>query len=140
MSETARAPWHLWLVGILALLWNGFGTLDFTASALRFEPYMSNVPPAMLEHIYAQPMWLWAAWGVGTWGGLIGSALLLLRNKFAVIVLAFSFVGATGSQAPGIIAPPLDIGAPPFLPWIIIAISALLLAYAFWLSKRGVLR
>ncbi|MBC7768455.1 MAG: hypothetical protein H7124_06690 [Phycisphaerales bacterium] len=140
MSDTNKAPWHLWVVGILALLWNGFGAFDFTASALRFEAYLAAIPQAMLDHIYAQPVWLWAVWAIGTWGGVIGAILLLLRNKLAVLALALSFIGASASQAPSIIEPPMDIGAPPFLPWIIIAISVALLAYAFWLSRRGVLR
>jgi len=136
-----KTPWHLWLIGILALLWNGFGAFDFTASALRFEGYLANFPEAMIAWLYATPLWMWVVWGIGTWGGLIGAILLLLRNKLAVWAFALSFIGATASQIVSVIEPPPgETGAPAFLPWMIIAISVALLGYTVWLSRRGVLR
>ena len=29
-SMTVKTPWHLWVVGVLALLWNGFGAYDLS--------------------------------------------------------------------------------------------------------------
>lgn len=140
-SGAQRTPWHLWLVGVLALLWNGFGAFDFTASFLRIEGYLANYPQAMVDWLFEMPAWMWAVWAIGTWGGFIGAVLLLLRNKLAVWAFAASLAGAAISQLVSIIdPPPADIGAPAALPWIIIAIAAGLLAYAVWLSRRGVLR
>lgn len=64
-----KAPWHLWLVGVLATLWNGFGAFDFTATFSRFEAWTSNVPQPMLDYIYALPPWMWIGWALGVWGG-----------------------------------------------------------------------
>ena len=41
-SSGVKTPWHLWVVGIVALLWNAIGALDFTATQMRFEFYMSQ--------------------------------------------------------------------------------------------------
>lgn len=140
-ASATRAPWHLWVVGVLALLWNGFGAFDFTASFLRIEDYLANYPQALVDWLYSLPAWMWAVWAIGTWGGFIGAVLLLLRNKHAVWAFALSLLGAAISQIAGFIdPPPADIGAPAILPWIIIAIAAALLGYALWLSRRGVLR
>ena len=27
-SITTRTPWHLWVVGVVALFWNAFGCVD----------------------------------------------------------------------------------------------------------------
>ena len=40
MIETVKTPWHLWLVGVLSLLWNGFGAFDFIQTTTRGEAYM----------------------------------------------------------------------------------------------------
>jgi hypothetical protein len=141
MAETTKTPWHLWVVGILALLWNGFGTVDFTATCMRFEPWVSQFPEAMRDYIYALPMWNWIGWGLGTWGGFIGSILLLMRNKLTVWAYALSLLGAAGSNALTLTdPPPAEVGASAVLTLVIIGIAALLLAYAFWLSRKGVLR
>lgn len=143
MTETqaTKAPWHLWLIGILALLWNGFGAFDFTATSTRFAPYVSQFPQPMLDYIYALPAWNWVGWAIGTWGGFIGSALLLLRNKLAVWAYALSLLGAAGSNAISLIdPPPAEVGANAALTIVIIVIAAALLGYALWLSRRGVLR
>ena len=31
-SMTRSTPWHLWVVGVVSLLWNGFGAYDFLGS------------------------------------------------------------------------------------------------------------
>ena len=138
---SAKTPWHLWVVGILALLWNGFGAFDFAATASRFEPWVSNFTQPVMDYIYALPMWNWIGWALGTWGGFIGSVLLLMRNKAAVWAYALSLLGAAGSNAITLFdPPPPEVGANPTLTIVIIAIAAALLGYAYWLSKRGVLR
>ncbi len=141
MASTSKAPWHLWLVGILALLWNGFGAFDFAATASRFEPWVSQFPQPAIDYIYALPMWNWIGWALGTWGGFIGSILLLMRNRLAVWAYGLSLLGAVGSNAITLFdPPPADVGANATLTIIIIAIAAALLGYAYWLSRRGVLR
>jgi len=141
MADATKTPWHLWLVGALALLWNGFGAFDFTATFMRFEPWTANVPEAMLDYIYALPAWMWVGWAAGVWGGFIGSALLLMRNKLAVWAYALSLLGAVGSNIMNVInPPPAEVGASAVLAIVIILIAAGLLAYAWWLSRRGVLR
>lgn len=141
MSEATKTPWHLWAVGILALLWNGFGAFDFTLSFLRVEAYLANFPQAMTDYLASMPGWTWAIWAIGTWGGVIGAVLLLLRNKIAAPVLAISLFGAVVSLAAYFVQPPpAETGANLVVAVVIVAIATALFAYAAWLSKRGVLR
>ena len=32
MADGMKTPWHLWVVGVVSLLWNGFGGYDFIMS------------------------------------------------------------------------------------------------------------
>lgn len=47
MSETNEAevkstPWHLWLIGVVALLWNAMGAFDYVMTQTRNDAYTSN--------------------------------------------------------------------------------------------------
>lgn len=138
--ERPKTPWHLWLVGGLATLWNAVGAVDFTATVTRFEPYMSNVAQAMRDYLYALPIWMFLPWGVGVWGGFVGSILLLLRRKLAAPVLGVSLAGAAGVFAIGMVQPAPEGASDPVFAGFIVAIAVLVFTYAIWVSRRGILR
>ena len=94
MSESlrAKAPWHLWLVGIIALLWNSMGAFDYLMTQTRNESYMSMFTPEQLEFFYNFPTWSVALWATAVWGGVLGSILLLLRKATAVWIFLASLI------------------------------------------------
>ena len=136
-----KAGWHLWLVGILAVLWNGFGCFDFTMTATRNAGYLEPYPKEMLDYWFAMPWWIWAIWALGVFGGLFGAIALLLRSAWAVKLFAVSLIAATISLVVSSMASdaPKMEGAE-FFPFIIIGIALVQLVYAYWQMKRGVLR
>ncbi|MBY6185543.1 hypothetical protein KUV89_02690 [Marinobacter hydrocarbonoclasticus] len=91
-SERTRAPWHLWLVGILALLWNLMGAMDYLLTQTRNSEYMSQFSEAQLAFFYGFPGWVVAAWAIAVWGGVLGSVLLLMRKALAVPVFLLSLL------------------------------------------------
>ena len=136
-----RAGWHLWLVGILGILWNGFGCFDFTMTATRNAAYLEPYPKEMLAYWFAMPWWMWAFWAVGVFGGVLGSIALLAKNKLAVPLFAASLLAAAVSN----IIASMDKDAPKMegteiIPYVIMGLAAAFLAYAVWQSRRGVLR
>lgn len=92
-TRPVRTPWHLWVVGTLGLLWSAIGAFDYLMTETRNATYMSAFTPEQLEFFYGFPAWVVAAWAVAVWGGVLGSVLLLLRNRFAVWVYLASLVG-----------------------------------------------
>ncbi|WP_340692930.1 hypothetical protein [Hyphomonas sp.] len=137
----AKTPWHLWVVGVVSLLWNSFGCFDFTMTATRNEAYLSSYPAEMLDYWFAMPMWAWALWVIGVFGGFLGSVMLLLRRKIAFPLFSASFLAATISMLVGT----LDKNAPRMegagmMSAMIVIIAVLFAAYAWWLSRRDVLR
>jgi hypothetical protein len=143
MSElVTRAPRHLWIVGVIAVLWNAIGAFDYTATQLRLESYMSQFPPEQLEYFYGFPSGAVAAWAIAVWSSLVGSLGLLLRKAWAVwlfgaaiagmaITTVYNFVLTDGMAIMG-------TGAAIFSA-VIWVIALFLFFYARAMAKRGVL-
>lgn len=146
MAAGTKTPWHLWVVGGLSLLWNAYGGFDFIMSVTRGEAYWreSGMTPPMIDYYNAMPAWMYGPWILGVWGAVIGSILLLLRNRLAVPAFAASVVGAIASALYGVMNPmpplPPAMAVMTYMPWVIVVIAALLLWYAWAMGKRGVLR
>ncbi len=94
MSETNRisTPWHVWVIGVIALLWNAMGAFDYFMSQTKNEAYMAMFTPEQLDFFYSFPSWSVALWAIAVWGGVLGCILLLLRNKLAVCVFLISLI------------------------------------------------
>jgi len=98
MNETTgKAPWHLWLVGILALLWNAIGAFDYLATKLRLDFYMAQFSQQQLDYFYGFPSWVVACWAVAVWGAVLGSVALLLRRSWALLLFGASILGMLGT-------------------------------------------
>lgn len=91
----ARTPAHLWVVAIIALLWNAMGAFDYTATQYRMDFYMSQFTPQQLDYFYGFPAWAIAAWAVAVWGAVAGSVALLLRHRAAVWLFGAALVAVT---------------------------------------------
>jgi hypothetical protein len=137
-------PWHLWVVGAVAVLWNGFGGYDFVMSHLGGgEAYLRSMKmtDAQIDALHAMPAWMTVDWAVGVWGSVLGSILLLLRSRWAVHAFAASLAGLLISIAyyhltanGELIATPVPISA------LLVAACLFFLWYAWTMAKRGVLR
>lgn len=92
VNAAPRRPWHLWLVGVLGLLWNAMGAFDYLMTQTRNEGYMGQFTPEQLEYFYAFPTWVVAFWALAVWGGVLGALLLLLGKRLSVPVLLGSFL------------------------------------------------
>jgi hypothetical protein len=88
----APTPWHLWVVGVLTLLWNAGGAFDYLATQLELESYMANFTPEQLAYFYDFPAWVVAFWALAVWSALAGSLALLFRSRFAAPLFLISLV------------------------------------------------
>lgn len=91
-NNPVKAPWHLWVIGIVGLLWNAMGAFDYVMSKTKNEQYMASFTAEQLEFFYGFPIWVNAAWAIAVWGSVVGTILLLLRKGSAVWVLLVSFL------------------------------------------------
>jgi hypothetical protein len=94
MSEANdKTPIHLWIIGILALLWNAVGAFDYFATQTKMESYMGNFTPEQLDYFYGFPAWMDAAWAIAVWGSLLGALALLMRKTWAVTLFGVAILG-----------------------------------------------
>ncbi|MGB7411055.1 MAG: hypothetical protein WA910_07920 [Sphingopyxis granuli] len=98
MSEMGKAPFHLWIAGILTLLWNAIGAFDYTMTKLRNADYLSAFTPEQQAYFHGFPLWASAGWALGVWGAVLGSILLLARSRHAVTAFAASLAGLAVSS------------------------------------------
>ena len=139
-TTKVSAPWHLWVIGVFLLLWQGMATFDYGATAIRYEPYLSKFPEEALEYYFAAPVWMFAMWGIASIGGLIGAIFVLMRNKLAVPVFFAAWLCGVVATAYSFVNPPPNMeGAKMFSALVIIA-SAMVLYYLYAMKKNGVLR
>lgn len=96
MRLTPKTPWHLWVVGIITLLWNAIGCFSYLMTHLdRLEDLgMTSDQIAFFDSF---PAWANALWAMGVWGAFFGSVLILLRSRWAVPVIGISIVGLVGT-------------------------------------------
>ena len=143
--QMARPPISFWVVGVLSLIWNAFGGLDYTMTRLRNLDYLKSAgdPQVMLAWIDGFPLWAQIAWGLGVWGSVAGSLLLLVRSRHAVLAFAASLLGALGSfgyQFTHAVPTELDTTAGKAMSVLIIVIVAFLLRFAQVEMRKGTLR
>jgi hypothetical protein len=149
-TAATAAPWHLWVVGVLSLLWNGFGGYDYTMTQLRDRDYIASAVGPMgfdvdtaIAYWDAFPIWADVFWALGVWGSVAGSLLLLLRSRFAMHAFVISLVGLIGGMVyqfgnpmPGL----TDSTIPMIFTLVIFAIILALIWYSRRMTARGVLR
>jgi hypothetical protein len=147
MSEEAvanhqRRPWHLWLVGILGLLWNLVGAYDYLMTETQNESYLSKFSPEQLEYFSGFPSWVVATWAIAVWGGVLGVLLLLLRKRLAAGVLLGSFLAMIITSVYNfLLSDGLEVMGSEGLVFsgLILAIGLGLWVYARSMARKGVL-
>lgn len=140
--ESHQVPVHLWIVGVVSLLWNAMGCFDYLATRLQLDFYMSQFTEAQLEYFYSFPAWMSVFWALGVWGALLGSLALLFRSRWAVGLFAVSLLGMIVSTIHMVFLSDgmevMGTGGAIFSA-VIFVIGVLLLVYARRMHARGVL-
>lgn len=143
-NSVTKTPTHLWVVGILALLFNAMGALDYVMMRLEVPAYMAQLTDDMLAYYETFPIWMEIAWPVSVWAAVIGALLLLLKKRLAVTAFAVSTIGylIAAIWTFGVSNPPegvMTTGSTIFS--IVIGVQlALLWWYSRSMAAKGVLR
>ena len=131
------------LIGGLGLLWNAYGVVQFAGAVTATEESLiatglTGEQAAVMAHL---PLWMTLAFAIGVFGGLAGSALLMLRRALALPVLVASLAAYVvlyiGDIAKGVFA---VMGAPQvIILTVVVAIAAGLVAATRHFARRGAL-
>jgi hypothetical protein len=90
-ENVSSVHWSFWAVGIVALIWNILGVINFFA---QMNP---DVLAAYRESeraiVEARPAWATGAFAIAVFGGAFGALLLLLRKSAASYLFMASLLG-----------------------------------------------
>lgn len=137
-------PWQFWTIGIVSLLWNSMGGVDYVMTKTHNEAWLASFTPEQIAWVDNFPAWANTGWALGVWGALAGSVLLLMKRAWAFHAFAVSLVGlaiATVFQfGMGNMPESLNTGGGKAFAAVLWIIAIFLLWYAARLRKSGVLR
>ena len=143
-AETApapvRTPWHLWVVGVLALLWNASGAYTIMMAQAGRLP---NLSADEIEYYATQPLWFVLVSDIALIGAVAGAVAILFKRRFAVWLFGVSLVAIAITDVYDLgtgMSRALVTTAAMIVTALIFVLAVLELWYAFAMSKRGVLR
>lgn len=140
-----KTPIHLWIVGLVSLVWNAGGATDYVLTQIGHPEYTAMLTEAQRAFFAEVPPWFEAAWAIGVWGAVLGSLLLLLRLEVAgtafaisLIALFFSSIYSMGIAKPSSLDM-MTTGQAVFTAAIYV-VAILLWVYTRAMGRRGLLR
>lgn len=83
--------WSFWLIGVVALLWNVMGVVNYLMQTNAEA--LSTYPVAVQALVESRPTWATGAFAVAVFGGSFGCFLLLYKNSAAYHLFVVSLVG-----------------------------------------------
>lgn len=144
MAEARQTPWHLWVIGVVSLLWNAVGAFDYVMTETRNPDYMAQFTQEQVAYFTGFPVWVVFFWAIGVWGAVLGSVLLLLRREWAEPMFWFSLAGMIGTSVyTFLITGPQAVAAMGTMgivfSAVVLVVGVLLALYARAMRRRGVL-
>ena len=94
MTDQEKSPIWFWIVGVVALLWNGMGVYAYLDQALMSAEEFAALPEVQQDLLTTQPVWVTAAFAIAVFAGLVASIAFLLRKQIAVRLFLVSLVAA----------------------------------------------
>jgi hypothetical protein len=135
-----KTPWHLWVVGVVALLWNASGAYTIMMAQAGRLPNLTEEEAA---YYAAQPLWFVIVTDIALISAMAAAAALLLRHRSAVVLFAVSLAAIFLTDAYDLVsgtAQMLTSGGALIVTVFIFVIAVLELVYANTMKGRGVLQ
>ena len=84
LQRPVRAPTHLWVVGLLLVLWNCWGLFGAVAAQRGLFP----MPDEAVSYFEQQPAWFMLLADLSPLAGVAGSIALLMQSRWASLLFA----------------------------------------------------
>lgn len=143
MSESNKPGVLFWIIGIVALIWNGWGSFMYIAQAYNMEIATKDLSAEQIAFLDGMPAWYTALFALAVFTGLIGALALLRRKKIAASMFIISFVCALINQIYWLFAtdaPTVFAEHQPYtMPVIIIVLGLVFIWYSRKMKSEGVL-
>ena len=136
----ARSPWHLWAVGILALVWNGSGSYTIMMAQAG---KLAGLSAEEAAYYAAQPAWFVRVTDIALLSAVAAAVALLCQHRSAVWLFAASLTAIAVTDLYDLAAGSsrmLADNAAMMVTIFIFIIAVLELLYARAMRGRAVLR
>lgn len=96
MTTESKKPGAIfYIIGVLALIWNGLGVMAYLVRAFMTDEMIAQLPKEQqAEMMTVYPSWVTAAFAIAVFAGVLASIFLLMRKKFAFSLFVLSAVAA----------------------------------------------
>jgi hypothetical protein len=92
------APKWYMPVAVVALLWNVLGCVAYLMDVTLTPEDIAKLSEAQQALYAARPAWSVGATALAVWGGALGSLGLILKKRWATMLLVISLVGVIGQD------------------------------------------
>jgi len=133
-------PWHLWVVAILTLLWNGSGAVTIAMAQMGRR---LDMDPYEIAYYAQQPRWFVLTTDLATLLPIAAGVALLLGSRFAVWLFALSLALIVANNAYDVAAgTSLMLGDSGWqaVTFVIALIALAQFGYGWMMKKRGLLQ
>ena len=139
---TVKTPWHLWVMGVVALLWNSYGGYDYVMTQTNNAAYLAQFTAEQRAYFDSFPLWMEAVWAIGVWGAVLGSVLLLLRSKWAFQAFLASLIAFAVSVVYGQMSGGSAVMGTTGMVFsgLIFVLGLIFVMYSRSMTRKGVLR
>jgi hypothetical protein len=129
------AHWSFWAIGVVALIWNVMGVLNFFMQ-MNAE-VLASFPESHRAIIEGRPAWASGGFAIAVFGGALGCLLLLLRKSVAYYLFIASLLGVivTMTHTLGIASSTIDFSPVEISMMILMPLVAA--AFLIWYSKQA---
>lgn len=132
VEAAPRAHWSFWVIGVIALVWNVMGSINFV---VQMNPEMvASYRESEQAIIEGRPLWATVAFAIGVFGGSLGAVLLLWRKKSAFYVFIVSLFGVIATMI-HTLTQGISFGAGEIAGIIVMPVA--LAVFLVWYSKRA---
>jgi high-affinity Fe2+/Pb2+ permease len=143
MSETNKPGIVFWIIGIIALIWNGWGSFLYIAQAYDMEIATKDLSQEQTALLEGMPAWYTALFAIAVFAGVIGAIIFLMRKKMTVTLFIISFIAATINQVYWLFrtnaVEVFSDHQPYLMPVVIVAIGIFLIWYSKNQKAKGIL-
>ena len=134
-SASLKPHWSFWLIGAVALVWNGLGVMQFNPEAMEMMPDWWH---AVIKN---RPVWATLSMVVAVFGGVLGAILMLMRKRWALSIFIASLLGVvlTMAHSLSVVGPMVEVGFRQVFEAVVmsIVIGVFLIWYAYFAKSKG---
>jgi hypothetical protein len=129
-------PWHLSVVGWIAVIGTGLATADYLLTRFEVAAWLALFTEAQVAYFTSLPVWIDVLWPVAVWAGLAGAVCLLGGVRLSAFLLGIAAVAMALATAGLLLLtdPPMAEVTGPAGVWVMLGSTAFFLL--LWLYAR----